>query len=159
MFIRKFAIRSKKTCESHTYHTVMQTTRQGDRVVSNTVLTLWPDFDVPQEKWKQLIFRVENILSGQGSLWPLSPDLADVAQRIADSITERRLNPPKPRQSRKFNVSYPARSWISSGPNDAHFQVAWLAMERIGFTEAFASIGLSPEKANVAKCLVAARML
>jgi hypothetical protein len=32
-------------------------------------------------------------------------------------------------------------------------------MERVGFTEAFASVGLSPEKANVAKCLVAARML
>ena len=126
----------------------MYTIRWVDRVVTNTVPTLWPDFDVSQEKWKRLVFRVENILAGQGTLWPLPPDLADVARRIADSITERRLNPPEPRQSRKLDVPYPAQPWNPRGPNDAHFQFARFATERVGFTEAFAGVGLSPEKAN-----------
>ena len=68
--------------------------------------------------------------------------------------TNRRLDhgeaaqPPEPRQSRKLDVPYPAKPWNPRGPSDAHFKFARFATERVGFTEAFAGVGLSPEKAN-----------
>ena len=34
-------------------------------------------------------------------------------------------------------ASHPAQPWIQSGPADAHRQVVWLVLERVGFTPGF----------------------
>ena len=105
----------------------MQTITKGDKPVTNTVLTLWPDFAVPKEQWKALMFQAQNKIYGRGSLWPLSAALDGEAKRIADAILEKWRTPSKPRRSGK-NAGSP---WAPIGPNDALAQVSWLALTKL----------------------------
>ena len=167
MFIKNRKITKKKTGKTYNYHAVLESTRVGGKPTTNTVVYLWSGFDVPSSQWPQLMFNVKAILNGQGSLWPLSSELDEVAQRIASMIREKRNRPPKPSGSPAARNTFKQVLPTPENPCDGVAQVALLAMEKLGFDKAVSFLarghdkGVSladNEKIRVAKCIVAAKM-
>jgi transposase len=135
----------------------MSGVRIDGKVVITTELNLWPDFDVPKDKWQILMNRVEHILAGTDTfLWPCSEELAEVSQRIANLIREKRSKP-KPVPWIDFDTEYTDPMAGKGQTFDGVAQVSLFAMARMGLKKIL-SDSLGPDKADVAMCLVAAKM-
>ena len=71
--------------EYHTFKLVESVrTERGPR--QRDILNLGTDFDLPKEKWKEFADRVEEIISGQTSLWNYPEEIERLAGRHARKI-------------------------------------------------------------------------
>ncbi len=71
--------------EYHTFKLVESVrTERGPR--QRDILNLGTDFDLPKEKWKEFSDRVEEIISGQTSLWNYPEEIERLAERHARKI-------------------------------------------------------------------------
>ena len=87
MFIRKCERKNKKTQKAYTTYRLVDGYRNAQgKVRQELILNLGANFSVPQEQWKLLTDRIEELLSGQGSLLALSIDLEKEAQRITKIV-------------------------------------------------------------------------
>ena len=86
MFIRKvFHTDKKNNTVYHTFKLVESVrTQRGPR--QRMVLNLGADFSVPEEKWKELANRIEEIVTGQGSLVSYPDDIEEFAHMYAKRI-------------------------------------------------------------------------
>ena len=65
MYIRKVSQSNKKTGKEYFTYRLVETYRNSDgKVRQETVLNLGAHFSLPQENWKQLADRVEEIVRG-----------------------------------------------------------------------------------------------
>ena len=87
MFIRKCAQKNVKTRKAYTTYRLVDGYRntQG-KVRQQLILNLGASFSIPQEQWKLLTDRIEELLSGQGSLLALDIELEKEAQRITKIV-------------------------------------------------------------------------
>lgn len=81
MYIRQTKISSRRSGDAYTTFRLVASERIGGRVKQRTILNLGTNFSLPKEKWPELCTRIEQILAGQGSLFPL----ADVIEREAQN--------------------------------------------------------------------------
>lgn len=87
MFIRSSKQKSPKTQKSYTTFRLVDGYRTPDgKVRQRLLLNLGASFSVPQEDWKSLADRVEEVLSGQISLFTLTFKLEKEAHRIAKIV-------------------------------------------------------------------------
>lgn len=86
MFIRKTTHTDKKNGQKyHTYKLVESVrTQRGPR--QRTLLNIGKTLDLPQERWKDLADRIESIVAGQLSLFPVSGEIEKLARRYAEKI-------------------------------------------------------------------------
>lgn len=86
MFIRKTTHTDKKNGQKyHTYKLVESVrTQRGPR--QRTLLNIGKTLDLPQEQWKDLADRIESIVAGQLSLFPVSGEIERLARRYAEKI-------------------------------------------------------------------------
>lgn len=83
MFIRQTKTRNSTTGEAYTTFRLVASERVGKQVRQRTLLNLGRHFSLEREEWPSLCARIEQILSGQGSLLPQSKSLETLAQRYA----------------------------------------------------------------------------
>lgn len=83
MFIRQ--TKTSNTISGEAYYTfrLVASERIGGKVRQQTLLNLGKNFSLPREQWPQLCARIEQILSGQMTLLPVSPTIETLAQRYA----------------------------------------------------------------------------
>ncbi len=86
MYIRKTSHTQNTTGKRYDTYKLVETIRTDRGPRQHTVLNLGADFSVPKERWKELANRIESIISGQLSLFPVSQDIEPIAQRYATRI-------------------------------------------------------------------------
>jgi hypothetical protein len=75
MYIRQTKISSRRSGDACTTFRLVTSERIGGRVKQRTLLNLSTNFSLPKEKWPELCTRIEQILAGQGALFPLAQDI------------------------------------------------------------------------------------
>jgi len=83
MYIRQTKISSRRSGDAYTTFRLVTSERIGGRVKQRTILNLGTNFNLPKEKWPELCTRIEEILAGQGTLFPLAKEIEQEAQRYA----------------------------------------------------------------------------
>jgi transposase len=83
MFIRQTKTRNSTTGEAYTTFRLVASERVGKQVRQRTLLNLGRQFNVAKDEWPLLCARIEQILSGQGSLLTESASIETLAQRYA----------------------------------------------------------------------------
>jgi transposase len=88
MFIRCTTTRSKQSGDAYQTYRLVENERIQGQVKQRTLLNLGRHFDVDKSQWVELAGRISQLLSSQGSLFPLAlePDLEAKAQRYAAQI-------------------------------------------------------------------------
>jgi len=86
MFIRKTTHTDKKNQrEYHTFKLIEAVrTERGPR--QRMLLNLGTDFTLPEEKWKDLANRIEELVTGQDALFPYPEDIEALAVRYARKV-------------------------------------------------------------------------
>jgi transposase len=83
MFIRQTKTRNSTTGESYLTFRLVASERVGKQVRQRTLLNLGRQFSLAKDDWPLLCCRIEQILSGQGTLLPESAAIESLAQRYA----------------------------------------------------------------------------
>lgn len=83
MFIRQTKTRNSTTGESYLTFRLVASERVGKQVRQRTLLNLGRQFSLAKDDWPLLCTRIEQILSGQGTLLPESAAFEALAQRYA----------------------------------------------------------------------------
>lgn len=103
MFIRRTPHTNNKNGKKyHTYKLVESyRTERGPR--QRVLFNLGANFSLPEEKWKAFADRVESIVSGQASLFPVPDDVEKPAQKYARQIIGRhgQISPEPEKEERK----------------------------------------------------------
>jgi hypothetical protein len=86
MFIRRTPTRHKATGEAYFTHRLVRSERIGAKVRQCTLLNLGSRFPLPEEDWPTVCARIEQILSAQATMLPLTPPIEEAAQRYAAQI-------------------------------------------------------------------------
>jgi transposase len=83
MFIRQ--TKTSNATGGGAYHTfrLVSSERIAGKVRQQTLLNLGRNFSLPRDQWPQLCARIEQILSGQGTLLPVADVIEIIAQRYA----------------------------------------------------------------------------
>lgn len=90
MYIRKVAQINKKTGKRYYTHRLVETYRNAEgKVRQRVLLNLGTRFTIPQDKWKMLADRIEEIICGQQVLFLPPVDIETTAQSIAKRIIHR----------------------------------------------------------------------
>ncbi|MDH3348211.1 MAG: IS1634 family transposase [Desulfobulbaceae bacterium] len=88
MYIRRTAIKSKKSGGQYYTYRLVESRRMEKGVRQYTLLNLGTDFSLPKEQWPALARRIEDIISGQKSFLSVPSELEALAQRYAALIIE-----------------------------------------------------------------------
>ena len=93
MFVRRTQTRTTANGERYFSHRLVCSERIGSRVRQRTLLNLGRHFFVPQAGWPALCGRLDQLLSAQHTLLPvtLAPAVEQEAQRIAAQLLARQL--------------------------------------------------------------------
>ncbi len=88
MYIRKSQQKHAKTGEVYSTFRLVESYRNSEgKARQQTLLNLGSHFSIPQEQWKALADRVEEIQRGQSRLFDLGLDLEKEAERISKLLT------------------------------------------------------------------------
>ncbi len=83
MFLRQTKISSRRSGDACTTFRLVASERIGGRVKQRALLNLGTNFSLPKEKWPELCTWIEQILAGQGALFPWAGDIEQEAHRYA----------------------------------------------------------------------------
>jgi len=89
MFIRKTTHTHNKNGQAYTTYKLIESVRTERGPRQRTVLNLGSDFNIPQEQWKELADRIEQIISGQACLFPVPGEIEHSARQYARQIIRR----------------------------------------------------------------------
>jgi len=96
MYIRKVFQKNKETGAEYCTHRLAETYRNAEsKVRQRVLLNLGANFPLPQEQWKLLADRIEEIIRGQITLFYPDTEIEDLAQSIAKRISHRVAIPEK----------------------------------------------------------------
>jgi len=86
MYIRRTSIKSRKDGSHYYSYRLVESKRTKNGVRQHTILNLGANFALPREQWPELTKRIEDILSGQRSLFVIGRDIEQLAQSCASRI-------------------------------------------------------------------------
>jgi transposase len=86
MYIRQTKTATAADGTSYSTFRLVVTERVGGKVRQRTLLNLGRGFSLPREQWPQLCARIEELRSGQVSLFPASATIEELAQRYAAQL-------------------------------------------------------------------------
>ena len=86
MYIRRTTIKSRKDGGQYYTYRLVESRRTAKGVRQQTLLNLGVDFTLPREQWPDLTKRIEEILSGQQSLFEIDRNVESLAQGLASRI-------------------------------------------------------------------------
>lgn len=161
MFIRAVRKQNPGSATTYTYHRLMESYRTGAGPRQRTILNLGK-LDLPQQQWKLLAHRIEQILTGQQPLEPPDQHIEVLAQHYAPLVEQRDgrreawqaeqdepdyrrvdLKSLQQGRSRTIGAEYVALSYLKK-----------LQMHRV-----FAEVGLDAREVQIAELLVVGRLV
>jgi len=114
MFIRQITKKNQGYDKTFTYHRLMESVRTPRGPRQRKILDLGK-LDLPKDDWKTLADLIEQILSGQQSLFPVSPHIESLALHYAQLIQQKGLYPRNKSRTGGRLTSIPSPR-ASSGP-------------------------------------------
>jgi len=162
MFIRRTAIKSRRTGEPYYTYRLVESIREGERVRQRTLLNLGRHFDVPRKQWAALAQRIEALVSGQGALLPLElePRWEETAQQYAAQIicVRARMQAGGVQSAPDYHTVDVASLEVVRPRSVAVEHVAWEAMRQVGLDTKLVELGLTgPQRAAAIGTIVARR--
>jgi transposase len=88
MYIRRTSIKSRKDGRQYYTYRLVESHRSGKNVKQRTILNLGKNFSLPRDQWPDLVSRIEELISGQKSLFPTSKNIEKLAQHYAALIIQ-----------------------------------------------------------------------
>ena len=148
MFIRRTPTRHKATGEAYFTHRLVRSERIGCKVRQCTLLNLGSHFPLPEEHWPTVCARIEQILSAQATMLPLTPPIEEAAQRYAAQIVASAAAPCTEAAAEKRGSAQYHEVDIASlelvRPRTVGVEhVGLWAMAQLGFVEKLNALGLS----------------
>jgi transposase len=127
------------------------------------LLRLGSKFNLPKEKWRTLTNRIQVILNHGPALFLPDKEIEDLAQELAPKIREKLAEYGEESKIEQINKTSltPANLQGIVHTNNLSVGVANIAlhaMDQLNFFEIFKKLEFSDKEANMAMCLVAARM-
>jgi transposase len=86
MYIRRTTIKSRKDGGQYYTYRLVESKRTEKGVRQYTLLNLGVDFTLPREQWPDLTKRIEEILSGQQSMFDIDSEIEQLSQHYASQI-------------------------------------------------------------------------
>jgi len=148
MFIRRTPTRHKATGEAYFTHRLVRSERIGAKVRQCTLLNLGSHFPLPEEDWPTVCARIEQILSAQATMLPLTLPIEEAAQRYAAQIVASAAASCTEAAAQKRGGAQYHEVDIASlelvRPRTVGVeQVGLWAMAQLGFVEKLKALGLS----------------
>ena len=155
MFTRKVATCHRSSGGSYSSFRLLRNVRSDSGTRQIHLLNLGADFDVPPQRWPELVQLILDCDSSQLSLKPPDPQLLALAQRIHRCLLERSaLHPGDGLASVRLDSL--VHSHVRSVGAE---RLALHALDQLAFRDALEAVGTSPRDARVAAALVLARRL
>ena len=163
MFIRRTPTRHKATGEAYFTHRLVRSERIGAKVRQCTLLNLGSHFPLPEEDWPTVCARIEQILSAQATMLPLTLPIEEAAQRYAAQIVASAAASCTEAAAQKRGGAQYHEVDIASlelvRPRTVGVeQVGLWAMAQLGFVEKLKALGLSAVQAAAVMGNVIGRM-
>jgi len=158
MYIGKVAHTDKNGKKYHTFKLIESVrTERGPR--QRMLLNLGTDFAVPEEKWKDLANRIEEIVTGQSRVFPCADDIEERAVRYAREVVayhgEEEKEPSAPDYARVDVDTIDHEHVRSVGPE----HVVYETMKTLGLPDLFTSLGFNKPASEAALGVIAARLV
>jgi transposase len=158
MYIRKVTHADKNGKTYHTFKLIESVrTDRGPR--QRMVLNLGTDFSVPEEKWKELADRIEEIVTGQNRLLPCAQDIEECATRYARNVIayhgQEKKESPAPDYHR-IDVDTVDHEHVRSIGAE---HVVYETMKTLGLPDLFTSFGFNKPACEAAIGVIAARLI
>jgi transposase len=163
MFIREITKKDRQTEKVYVYHRLMEAVRTPKGPRQRIVLELGR-LELPRNQWKMLADRIEQIVCGQKSLWPIDESIEKPAQDFARRLKrkERRALPPMPATPQTVvqweTVDLESITQEEVRTIGAEALGHW-AFNKLGFPGAFKDLGFSPTQIMVASLLIIGRLI
>lgn len=160
MFIRQTKTRNSTTGESYNTFRLVASERVGKQVRQRTLLNLGRQFSLAKDEWPLLCTRIEQILSGQGSLLLESAAIETLAQRYAARLVVGRPSvAPVPESSAVEYQEVDVHSLELVRPRSVGVEHAGLAaLSWLGFSDLLESIGMNAGQRACAMGSIVGRM-
>lgn len=163
MYIRKTKTRVINGVDHFTYRIVESHRDANDKVKQHTLLNLGAHYDlVPEADHSILAQRVDNIITGQLSLLPLSETLETEAQRIANLIIKKHAKPLAV-DNNKTGSRYEHVDIASIENTDVKTigveYLAYEAAKKISLPEILLKSGFSEKEVNAALASIIGRLI
>lgn len=159
MFIRQTSTRNKLSGEAYTTFRLVASERVEKKVRQRTLLNLGRQFDVPRVDWPALCTRVEQILTGQSSLLPVSTIVDLQAQRIASRLLASSPAGTQDGGSPEEFIEVDVQSLQLTHPRSVGVEhVALAAIAWLGLPEVLRQLGFNGIQSAVAQALLVGRM-
>ena len=162
MFIREITKKEHGTGKVYVYHRLMEAVRTPKGPRQRIVLDLGR-LDLPRDQWKILADRIEQVLSGQTSLWPVDEAIENLAQDFARRVKrkERQAIPVVPAsqaqpQWEMVDLASLAQEEVRTVGGEA---LGYWAFNKLGFPKMLEDLGFSPAQIAVAALLIVGRLL
>jgi transposase len=158
MFIRKvFHTDKKNKIVYHTFKLIESVrTERGPR--QRMVLNLGADFVVPEEKWKDLANRIEQIATGQDSFVTYPADIEELALVYAKRIISSRGN-----EEKKESPDYHTVDVDTMDTHDVRSagaeHVVYETMKKLGLPDLFTTLGFNRPALDAAMGVIAAKLV
>lgn len=160
MFIRQTKTRSSTTGESYITFRLVASRRVGKQVRQRTLLNLGRQFTLAKDDWPLLCTRIEQLLSGQGSLLHESAAIEALAQRYAARLVAGRHSvPPVPESSAVEYQEVDVNSLELVRPRSVGVEHAGLAaLSWLGISDLLKSVGMNASQRACAMGSIIGRM-
>ena len=158
MFIRKVFHTDKKN--KNVYHTfkLIESVRTERGPRQRMVLNLGADFPVPEEKWKDLANRIEQIATGQGSFFTYPSDIEEMAHVYAKRIISFRGS-----EEEKGSPDYHTVDVDTMDHHDVRSvgaeHVVYETMKKLGLPGLFDTLGFTRPARDAAIGVIAAKLI
>jgi len=164
MFIREVAhLEGKNNTEYYTYKLVESVrTERGPR--QRVLLNLGTDFNLPKEQWKDLANRIEEIITGQSSIFTYPKEIEELAQRYARRVIRRENLVQKVSSPSKDNLPCWETVDINSLENEevrtiGAEHVVYHSIKKLALDEELLRLGFSKREMEVAIGVIVERLV
>lgn len=157
MYIRRTAIKSRRTGEPYYTYRLVESVRSADEVRQRTLLNLGRHFDVPRERWALLAQRIEQLTSPQATLGvvQLPPGEEELAQRYAAQVIQARARGPSPAGEADYQTVDVSRVDVVRPRSVGIEQVALQTIRQLGLDRKLEELGFNgPQTAAAIGTLV-----
>jgi hypothetical protein len=159
MFIRKTTCSKKAAKQFYTYNLV-ESVRTENKVQQRTILNLGKDFSVPQENWKTLAQRIEEILYGQPSLFSAPLDIETIAQRYAAKIIQKQDDNILDHDDITQHYSIDIESLETTRPRSVGIEhVSYETFKELGLEQKLTDLGFTKPQMHAAIGAIIGRMV
>lgn len=162
MFIRAVRKQNRGSTQVYHYHQLIEAVRTPKGPRQRILLNLGT-LEVPQEEWKNLANRIEELYLGRPQLLPPPPHLEQLAQHYARLLRQQQLagveaeaEEAAPPQWETVDLGSVTTGECRTLGGEA---VALMAFEQLGFPAMLADLGLSPAQVRQAALLIIGRLL